>query len=226
MTIKVLPPEEKENVIITIMGRKHSGKSTLALEIMNDGQFPRIFVIDTNAEYGEDRGFETYSTIATGARAMVRVKNKPEFRLAFRDRDIEKLPALLDVAFEIPNTLVVVDETHFYMKPGGLRPEFAQLVFMGRHKAISQIYISQRPVGLNANMTAQSDFIVTFRQQRAADIKWLKDNVADDDAEEVRKLPDFKVKVWSFGDPSKMPLPIVKQIYEPQKNQLDFHREM
>jgi DNA helicase HerA-like ATPase len=214
-----LAPSEKENTILSIMGRKGSGKSTLVREIMNSGQFPRIFVLDTNGEYGLEDGFEITHTVKAGAKAMLRVRNRDEFRISLRERDTEQLVKLLDVAFEIPHHLMVIEETHFYVKPAYLPAEISQMVRLGRHRAISQIYVSQRPSGLNRDLTSQSDFIVTFRQSEPRDIKWLGE-VAGDGAEDVRNLPDYKVRVWTLGDPAKMPLPVLKRI--PDKNRLDL----
>lgn len=208
---------KKENVIISIMGRKGSGKSTLVREIVNSGDFPRVFVLDTNGEYGVEDGFQVFHNVGAGARAMVRVRNKPEFRLSLRDKDTGRLIRLLEVAFEIPDTLVIIEETHFYASPSFLPEELSSLVRLGRHRAISQIYVSQRPSGLNRNLTSQSDFIVTFRQTEPRDILWLA-QVAGGGAEDVRTLPDYKVRVWTMGDPEKMPLAIVQRI--PAKKQL------
>lgn len=224
-----LHPSEKRNTIITVIGRKGSGKSTLVREIMNSGQYPRIFVLDTNGEYKKEDGFLVTDTVTAGARAMVRVRTKPEFRVSLRDPDTEKLVRLLDIAFEIPHTLVVVEEAHFYIKsPSHLPVQFSKLVRMGRHRAISQIYVAQRPTGLHRDMTAQSDYLVTFRQYETRDIDWLSKVAGDEDIEQVKELPDYKVRVWTFGDPAKMPLPIVARIHEPMKNKkvLDIRGEV
>lgn len=218
----------KRNIITTVMGRKGSGKSTMIKEIIESDQFPRVFVLDTNGEYGVDEngktlpGWTITDSVKAGAAAMLRLRHKDEFKLAMRDEDTESLSKLLEIVFEIPDCLIVVEETHFYVKSSHLPIEFSKLVRMGRHKAISQIYVSQRPSGLNRDMTAQSDFIVTFRQQEQRDIKWLSEVAGEDGAEDVRNLPDYKVRVWVLGDESQMPLPIVARIHEKKSDQMEI----
>jgi hypothetical protein len=227
-----LPREDKDNTIISIMGRKNSGKSFLTREIIDEHEFPpvgshspdlpRVFVLDTNGEYGEDDGYEVTNTLEAGARKIAACRRRKSFKISLREKDVERLVKLVNVIYEIPRSLVVVEEAHFYVKPAFIPPEMSQLVLMGRHRALSQIYVSQRPSGLHRNFTAQSDFIVTFRQTETRDIKWLGD-VAGDGAEDVRQLDRYKVRVWTMtDDDARMPLPIVARLQE--KRQLDLLR--
>lgn len=218
-----LLPEEKRNTIISIMGRKESGKSTLVKEIIEDGGYKRVFVLDTNGEYGEELGFEITHTLQQGARKILAVRNKEEFRISLRYDDTEDGMRLLKIINEINFTLVVIEETHMYVKPAYIPPELSKLVRLGRHHAISQIYVSQRPSGLNRNLTSQSDFLVTFRQGEPIDIKWLEKSFGKEEAQEIQNLPDYKVAVKVLGNPAKLPIPVMERI--PEKKRLHLVRK-
>lgn len=201
-----------DNSITCVFGRKGSGKTTLVQEIIRE--FPRVFVIDSLAEY--DKGFSVVDGKRSSIEAMRDTmeeadlfgrSHRPRFRLSLRVLDVLENLELMDYAFEFPGTLIVVEETSLYTKSHFLPTEIAKLVRYGRHRSIDQIYVARRPSEVSRDLTAQADLIVSFQQQEPRDIKYLRD-VAGEEAEQVKHLP--KYKPMAFGDLSKMPLAVMK----------------
>lgn len=184
------------NLIVSIFGRKGSGKTELTKKIVRD--FPRVIAFDTVAQYGEDNGFTVYYGREACARALAQHEKAAEFRISLRSDDTADLLALMGVAYEYTDVMVVVDETPFYCSPSQLPIEMSKLVRYGRHRRISQLYVAQRPSEIHRSITAQSDIIVSFTQREQRDVKWLVDGGGGTDAEHVGELP--KYKLIAFGD--------------------------
>lgn len=186
----------KRNLIVTIFGRKGSGKTWLSYSILRE--FRRVVAIDTVAQYGPEQGFEVVHGKAAGARALAAASKKPEFKIALRSDDTEELLALLGVVYTMHDILLIVDEAPFYCSPQKLPREMSAIVRMGRHREISQLYIGQRPSEVHRSITAQSDIVVSFVQREERDVKYLVENGGGYDAEHVAQLP--KYKLIAFGD--------------------------
>src|SRR5258705_2592052 len=180
-----------QNLVISIFGRKGSGKSTLVKEIVDEA--PRVIVFDTMGEYARkrDRIFDTHESALS---ELGRVEHERRFRVIIQLVDEEEALSAMRVAYAVPNCLIVVEETSFYCSPAYLPPELARFVRYGRHRAISQIYIARRAAEIHRDLTAQSDIIVSFQQHEPADIEYLK-KVMGPEAEKLPKLPKYAVLV-------------------------------
>jgi len=201
-----------DNTILAIFGRKGSGKTELTRKIIKE--HPRVFAFDTLAEY--EKGFRVCEGKQACIDAMLDVKDKRSYRVALRCIELEDNLALLDLAYEFPRSLVVVEETSLYARPTYLPNEIARLVRYGRHREIDQIYIARRPSEVHRDLTAQADLVVSFEQREPRDVKYLRD-VAGEEAERVQMLP--KYKVLAFGDLEKMPIAVSEQLYRPEEGQ-------
>jgi DNA helicase HerA-like ATPase len=197
-----------DNTILVIFGRKGSGKTELSRKIIRE--YPRVFAFDTLAEY--DKGFKVCEGKQACIDAMLSVKDARSYRLSLRCIKLEDNLALMDLAYEFPRSLVVVEETSLYARPTFLPDEIAKLVRYGRHREIDQIYIARRPSEVHRDLTAQADLVISFEQREPRDVKYLRD-VAGDAAERVQSLP--KYKVLAFGDFEKMPIAVSEQLYRP-----------
>jgi len=198
--------ELRQNLIITILGRKGSGKTTLAREIIAD--FPRVITLDSMGEYGE--GSTVVWEFENSVRAILAVSNKKRFRLALRVFDNKHMLGLLKMAWEIPDSLVVVEETSLICSPSDLPAELARLIRFGRHRKISQLYIARRPSELPRDLTANSDLIITFQQREPRDLDYLRQSGFDE--RQVYALPLYQIAV--VGDLERAPLAVLERQHQ------------
>lgn len=211
-----------QNLVISVFGRKGSGKSTLVMTMLEE--FDRVFYFDAMGEADEKRGFTVVHGWQACIDAMMKVRNDKRFKLSLRMDDTEELVRLLDLAYEIPDQCTVVEETSFYCSPSYLPSEISKLVRYGRHRRIDQIYIARRPSEIHRDLTAQSDLIVTFAMHEPRDIAYLAAIAPSKEAAEaVRKLPKYRVAVW--GDVERAPAAVLVQQETPSKATLDGESE-
>lgn len=193
------------NTVISILGHKGSGKTTLARELMRGRS--RVLVFDTLGEYDTQRIFYSFDE---ALRAMERSIPKARFQWGVRLADMADYVDLFELAFELPGTLLVFEETSLFCSPSYLPPSLSKLVRYARHREIDLVFVSRRASEVNRDLTAQSDFIVTFRQHEPRDLQYLS-SVSGRDVSAVRTLPAFKVAVIQ-GDPADAPPAIQAQL--------------
>jgi hypothetical protein len=203
------------NLIATIVGQKGSGKTVLTIKIAK--YFPRVIAFDTVGQYGERDGFEVKWGRMQGARALVDMNKRLAFRISLRADEVEDLLALMEVAYDVPDTLIIVDETPWYCSPSQFPVQLSRLVRYGRHRRISQLYVAQRASEIHRSITAQSDIIVSFKQREPRDVKYLIDAGGGEDARRVEELPEYRLIAFGSGmERDDVPPPILEQMH-------DFH---
>lgn len=194
---------KKENTIITILGRKGSGKSRLAGEIMDE--FPRVFIIDSIGEYEAP-------LIAWGLHDSVRLilqeHQKPATTISLRAVSVEDNLTLLSLLYEVPDCLIVIEEASLYCSPSLLPDEIAALVRYGRHRRISLLFVARRPSELHRDITGQSDVLVSFCQREPRDIDYFR--AWGDVAEAVQKLGPYQI--IALGELQKAPLAVLARL--------------
>jgi DNA helicase HerA-like ATPase len=197
----------KENLILFVVGRKGSGKSTLVRAIMEG--YPRVFVIDTMEEYGAEDGFTVAADFSESLAAVNQAAETPgKFRISLR-ADIDDGDDLVSLVYTVPNCLLVVEETAFYCSPAYLPPALSRMVRTGRHREIDQIYVTQRPAAVSRDLTAAADIVVSFQAHEPRDLAYFR-ALAGDDGERVRNLPRFKVLAW--GQVERAPMAVIERL--------------
>ena len=198
-----------QNLIVTVLGRKASGKSTLVSKIIADA--PRLIVIDTVGEYGQAQKIVPIHGIIECCDALAACEKRATFRISCRADETEDLLDLLNICYELPNILLVVEETSFFCSPAFLPPEISKLVRYGRHREISQVYVSRRASEIHREITAQSDLIVSFEQREPRDIEYLAITSGQSPRALVaafQRLPRYRCFVW--GDVERAPLAVIE----------------
>jgi hypothetical protein len=165
---------------------------------------PRVIVFDTMGEY--DHAIESFPE---AVRELGRLEQVRRFRVAIRLPEDEDALEAMEVAYEVTNCLVVFEEVSFYCSPSSMPTILKKFVRYGRHREISQVYVSRRPAEINRDLTAQSDLIVSFRQHEPNDIDYLR-KLMGPEADKLPKLP--KYRIIASGDVASAPFPILERL--------------
>lgn len=202
----------KRNLIVTMLGKKGSGKTTLVKAMLDE--FPRVLIVDTNREYADSVDV-TFSELPEALDYLKNVARQPAdqpFSAAYVPEDIpDDALDFLRVAYTLENFVLVLDEAHMYCRASVIPQPIMMLVRLGRHRAISQIYVSQRPSTIPRDMTAQSDLIVSFQQHEGRDIDYMT-RLFGRDADSLKRLKPYTVEVFGTAEAlESLPLAVEKQ---------------
>jgi len=201
-----------QNTIVALVGRKGSGKSTLVGEIV--GEWDRVIIVDTMNEYGARIGASVRLGLEDAIDAVLEAERSRRFRFSLRGLEHDEVLEVLEGVGTLRDLLVVVEEASAYMKAQQIPWEIAQLVRMGRHQAISQLYVAQRPSMLHLDVISQADVIVSFQQHARRDVETLVGHLGDV-AEQVRELERFELIAGGpQGWEEKAPLAVLARVRE------------
>lgn len=160
--------------LVTLVGLRGSGKSTLAKALAVELARERPVLIldpwndwpDIVAPY-EVRGAGVARRVLSGARAVRLMSSNP--------RDAR---ALLKLAWELDDCLLVLDEADLVLRNGPNLDAFQRLVHYGRHFGQGAIVVARRPSQLPRDFTAQG--VLCFpRTQEPRDRQWLRERLGD-----------------------------------------------
>jgi len=202
----MLPEAQRKSYSGTIVGKRGYGKSFLAKEIAADET--RVAVIDNLGEYDGLRVVEGFRECV---KALVEVEKKARFGLALRTMSLEEDLDLLELIGKMTHLTVIVEETSRYSSSAFLPPPLEFLTRYGRHSAINTLWLARRASEIPRDLTANSDFIVSFNQHEKRDVEYLRSFMGDM-ALGAMNLPPYKCIVW--GPDDKMPWPVVNRKYE------------
>lgn len=177
--------------VILIFGQTGSGKTFHARELART--YPRVLVA---TPYPEDFSPIPYVTDYGDLLAYlenVRAFQGAPFRVSydFRPEELDLAPA---TALRLPSSLLVLEEGDRFDID---EPELSEVIFRGRHSAISVLYISLHPRICPTEIRRQATKIISYRQIFPDDVAWLAEVVG----EEAFKLPELS------GPPNKPPNP-------------------
>jgi hypothetical protein len=199
-----------QNTIIALVGRKGSGKSTLVGEIVCEHE--RTVVVDTMNEYGEKLGAEVVLGYDQAVDAVLEASRRRRFRFSLRGLEHDQVLEILEGVATLRELLLVVEEASAYMKAQQIPWEIAQLVRMGRHQGISQLYVAQRPTMLHLDVISQADVIVSFQQHAHRDVETLVGHLGEA-AARVRDLERFELIAGGpAGWEEKAPLAVLARL--------------
>lgn len=188
--------------VITILGKRGSGKTTLAKKIQN--AYPRLIIIDRLREYRE-RGpgiwaVETFQGFAGAIRATL---DSPKFKIIFQfsveaDNHADLFNEVMRVCYmryqccELQSSIcVVIDEVHNWASPHFVPKWLKEALLTGRHQNMALITASQRPANVHKDILAQSHHIFCANIAESNDFDYLKNVIGATTAARLRTLPKF-----------------------------------
>lgn len=157
-----------------ILGVTNTGKSYLTNRIVEhlSKTIDRIIIIDDLNQISVN-GFTICESLNHFIQSIV---DKKKFKLILRFNEIE-LDSYFDV-FKIvwlflDNSLVVIDEISILCTSYNIDTNLKNISQRGRLKNISFIYNTQRPANISRNISTQTEFIISFRLNELADLKYF-----------------------------------------------------
>lgn len=149
------------NDVITVLGTRGTGKSTLARRI--SAMWPRKIIIDPVEDWTDGKAFSNFNSFSNEL-INLKKENKKDFKLIFRfdpdcDNNEEVFNHVLRLAYHFKNVQVIIDEVQLFSSPHFASKYLKNNLFIGRHNGISMLPITQRPGQLNKNILAQSQHV-------------------------------------------------------------------
>lgn len=191
---------DQQNVIIGIIGRKGTGKSTLTREILQRGD--REFIFDAAADhlwvpdqftdldsayaYILDRGSQPQTFIGSYI---------PETE----DDDktlITDVSEICGAVWEVGNQTIVLEELPTYSQPQWCPPKINKLFRLGRHRSINIVYTGQRAAELPRRATGATDLFILFQTSEPTDLDKIAERCGNETADLVRRLGEHEFVVF------------------------------
>ena len=173
-----------------ILGKTGSGKSFLAKRLLK--KFDRYIIYDTQGEYTDGVVFERIEELYN---FLIKVGDY-KFRCIYNPLNIDtEISEICRFAYLLGDCCVLCEEIDLYCSPSYIDPDFNNIVRRGRHKGVSIIALSQRPVGINKIITSQFSTTYSFFQDEPRDIDYLRDRFG----KSVNILPHLNFKSFEYA---------------------------
>jgi len=161
------------NSIITVVGKKGTGKTTHIKEILINGKYEFIFVLDYLYEY------QKYASDTTCI-------SHNEVEIAkFCEDSWNTIKGITEQTGRIPKSVIVFDEIHLY---GKNNEDINFLYRCARHGNLDIIASSQRFMDLPVITRSQSEKFDTFQITEPRDLEYLSKYVNSEILYTVRNL--------------------------------------
>ncbi len=174
----------------TIIGKKNTGKTTLANRFIINRTKPCI-IVDPADQFKEYKLFLSPQELL---RYMVDngfTISKP-LRVAFSEQ--AEFDQLCKICLAHKNILLVVDEVDMFDSPTSQSRYFKKIIHLGRHYGLDLITTSRRPASISRDLTSQTDTFYLFKVTEETDLIYFKKRNSEL-AQIVRELkPYYHIK--------------------------------
>ncbi len=170
---------------IAVVGKKGSGKTELAYLLFESYPYDRILV-DPNSDIKVPEDTEELETggLARWPTADPLDRNRRRtFRYVpdFGAGDyVEDLDRVVGMAYTHPRTLLFIDEAHEAAPAGRTPPHMRRALRQGRHRQLSSIYVTPRPLTVDALMLSNADWVYVFKLPNPNDRRRVAETIGWD----------------------------------------------
>lgn len=201
---------EKQNRIIGVAGRKGSGKSTKAREILE--RCPRGFMFDTMGEHAwiPDRHSELNESLIY----LIEARERTEFwgSIVPESDDFESefsaiCEEVYDASAQIDGGMMfAVEEVPMLSSANYIPPKFAKIARLGRHNNVSLLYTAQRLGECPRLLTGATDIFVLFCHTEPRDLDHIAERTNGEIARKVSGLGMHGFLVWDVIEQKELTL--------------------
>jgi hypothetical protein len=188
-----------QNVIIGIIGRKGTGKSTLTRAILERGNRESIY--DTAGDHLWVPS--QFVNIDEAHTFIVDAGLKPEpFICSYipeteQDEElIQDFQIFCSAVWEAGNQTIVVEELPMLSQPQWVPPQFNKIIRLGRHRAINIVYTGQRASEIPRRATGATDIFILFHTAEPNDLDRISERCGVEVANSVRNLGEHEFIVF------------------------------
>lgn len=193
---------KKHNEISVILGKKGSGKTSLAWNLIRET--PRLLIFDFNREYN---GFYTVSN-PEDLLKVLQLNFEGNFRVVYQPSpnfEIEEHFQHLSAAvFCMKDMTLLAEEIDLVSTAGDMPDGLKKIINYGRHRGINLIGLSRRAHRVPRDLTANADKIYTFSQFEPRDIRYLAEYMGETASNQVSTLRKTEKTgeflMWENGD--------------------------
>jgi hypothetical protein len=182
-----------ETNVTLVFGLRGSGKSYFVKNHLLP-KYQRRIIYDTQSEYNDGIIFEDFDKLKSFWAGLYDKQFKIIYRPIRHDRFLE----LCNLVYLCGNMAFVIEELDLTAGTFDNDLEFLSLIKRGRHRNVEIIGISQRPFGINRNITSQAKEIYSFAQLEPRDIEYLRYYLGNS-AELIRNLKNFHFYYWQYS---------------------------
>lgn len=189
----------KSNQVISIFGKKRSGKSMFAKVVL----WPSIencILYDLKFEHNDlanDR--EVYiAHNLEGVIELIETRNVKKVIYQPYDRDVEDFNKLAEFVFYRGNITLWVDELKSISTPLTCPYYLSECIRLGQIRGIGVILVSQRPAMIPSLAISEADVIVSFRLQLLIDAQKIAAVMGEVYMNELVHIPDYYFLVYDF----------------------------
>lgn len=194
------PHLEQQNRIIACAGRKGSGKSTKAREILQ--QINRLFIYDT---MGEHRwcpdSFEELDA------AVIYLMESRAYEGGFMARYVPEaddeeadFSEVCNVVYEQGNMMFAIEEVAMLgCSPNHSPKKFKRLMRLGRHRNVDMLYTTQRLEEIPVSLRSATDVFILFSHTEPLALKAIAERCGDDIASKVAAFEGHEFLVYDVN---------------------------
>ena len=201
-----------KNKIAGIFGARGSGKTFLASKMYGKENRALVYNTANDAQFvarstdsiigGELIASRTLPVIMRPRTKLWRRPPMPgHWRISFTPNDLDAdddIPSFEECCrqcWKTGNMTLYVDELHMHTNASYAPPAFRTLIYMGRHRQVSVIYMAHRVYDIPKRLTANTEIFYFFQTSEPRDLDAIEERVNEATAIKVESLRRLNLRV-------------------------------